>query len=192
MEEVQKRPGVAALPLRPARVVLLHWLTVLTLLIAITAIWTRAEVEGRALRAGLLWLHEGCGLAVLLLALTRVFARMRLGRLPALAEGRLSQAAAAAVHGALYLGMLAVPVVGFVYAAAAGRLLPGVPEWMTAALPDDPDLADRLGDGHQTAAYVWLALIALHVGAALWHHFILRDGVLQAMRLRRAVASKEK
>jgi cytochrome b561 len=45
----------------------------------------------------------------------------------------------------------------------------------------DEDLADRLQDLHVDAAWALLALVCLHIGAALWHHFVLRDGVLRRM-----------
>ena len=52
-------------------------------------------------------------------------------------------------------------------------------------LPDlvaaDSDLADTLSDYHIWAAWVLLSLLVPHVLAALWHHYIRRDGVLTAM-----------
>jgi cytochrome b561 len=46
---------------------------------------------------------------------------------------------------------------------------------------DDPDLADVLTDWHAWAAWGLLALLAAHIAAALWHHWVRRDGVLAAM-----------
>ena len=46
--------------------------------------------------------------------------------------------------------------------------------------PDD-DLADRLQALHIDAAWVLLALVCLHIGAALFHHFGRRDGLLHRM-----------
>jgi cytochrome b len=34
---------------------------------------------------------------------------------------------------------------------------------------------------HELVGYLLLALIALHAGAALFHHFVRRDNVLNAM-----------
>jgi cytochrome b561 len=38
-----------------------------------------------------------------------------------------------------------------------------------------------LEEAHEIAAYLLIALVGLHVAAALWHHFVLRDAVLQRM-----------
>jgi cytochrome b561 len=45
----------------------------------------------------------------------------------------------------------------------------------------DKDLAHLFHDLHEMSATVLLALIALHTTAALFHGFVLRDGVLRAM-----------
>jgi cytochrome b561 len=37
-------------------------------------------------------------------------------------------------------------------------------------------------EAHEVLRVGLIALIALHVGAAIWHHFVRRDGVLARMR----------
>ena len=46
--------------------------------------------------------------------------------------------------------------------------------------PDD-ELADTLADWHAWSAWSLVALIGVHAAAALWHHFVRRDGVLNSM-----------
>lgn len=60
----------------------LHWLTVLCLVMAASLILLRAELEGRALRQWLLEGHRHFGLMVLLLFVLRVSLRLRLRALP--------------------------------------------------------------------------------------------------------------
>jgi cytochrome b561 len=45
----------------------------------------------------------------------------------------------------------------------------------------DSELADTLSDYHIWLSWVLLALVSMHAGAALWHHFVRRDAVLAAM-----------
>ena len=55
-------------------------------------------------------------------------------------------------------------------------------------LSRDRPLAAQLSSVHVFLGYALLALIGLHAAAALFHHFIRRDDVLNAMlptRLRR-------
>jgi cytochrome b561 len=90
--------------------------------------------------------------------------------------------AAQAAHVLLYGLLIAIPVVG--WALTSAHDIPlfflGVihlPQLVSA----DSELADTLSDYHVWLAWGLLAAVALHVAAALWHHFIRRDGVLQAM-----------
>jgi cytochrome b561 len=44
-----------------------------------------------------------------------------------------------------------------------------------------PAMQSVFAEAHEAAATVLMILIGLHVGAALFHHAILRDDVLQRM-----------
>jgi cytochrome b561 len=87
------------------------------------------------------------------------------------------------VHGALYGLFFMVPLAGWAYSSAAGFpvVLFGV-----LPLPDfvrpDRALAEVLKERHALLAFALAALVLLHVAAALKHHFVDRDGLLQRMR----------
>ncbi|WP_316685609.1 cytochrome b [Xanthomonas sacchari] len=169
----------AALP-RP--MVWLHWLTVLCLVLAAGLILLREEVEGRMWRQWLLEGHRHFGLFVLGLFCVRVVLRMRLGkRADPEAGSALMRVLAGATHVVMYTLLLTLPVLGWALSQSMGKPV----HLFGATLPElvaaDPDLADRLGAWHVDAAWLLLALILLHIGAALWHHFVRRDGVLRRM-----------
>ncbi len=85
-------------------------------------------------------------------------------------------------HVALYGLMGAVPLLGWAYSSAAGF---PVVWWGVWPLPDwvprDPEWAATLKLLHRLAAYALAALMALHVAAALKHHWVDRDGLLERM-----------
>jgi len=56
---------------------------------------------------------------------------------------------------------------------------------LPALVGEDEDLADTLQSLHVDAAWALLALVTLHLAAALWHHFVLRDHTLRMMLPRR-------
>ncbi|MEA9556436.1 cytochrome b/b6 domain-containing protein [Xanthomonas nasturtii] len=168
--------GVTPLP-KPMRV--LHWLTVLCLVMAASLILLRAELDGRALRQWLLEGHRHFGLMVLLLFVLRVGLRLRLRTLPPGPPASLiTRLAAGGTHLAMYGLMLALPLIGWSLSNAFGKTV----YLFGLALPNlieaDPDLGDTLGVWHLNAAWALLALVTLHIGAALWHHLVLRDGLL--------------
>lgn len=101
-------------------------------------------------------LHTIGGLLILIMALIRLIVRARQGS-PDWPQsmGRLQRRAATLVHGALYATMIALPMTGL----AATR----VPTFATL---------------HAALGWVALCIIAIHVGAALWHRIVHRDTVL--------------
>ncbi|HEY9133222.1 MAG TPA: cytochrome b [Dyella sp.] len=174
------------LPRRPRKVVALHWLTVLCVVLAAAFILTRDEVSGRALRQWLLEGHRHFGLFVLMLFVARVWVRLRVGRLPS--DNRLSapmRMAAGATHIALYGLLFALPLLGWALSNALDKPVHLFGLTLPALVGADEDLADSLIAWHQDAAWALLVLVSLHIGAALWHHFVLRDGVLRLMLPRR-------
>jgi cytochrome b561 len=91
--------------------------------------------------------------------------------------------AAHATHLALYALFFAVPLAGWAYSSAAGfpvvlfGVLP-LPDFV----PVDKALAEAIKPLHKLLAYAMAALVLGHVAAALKHHFIDRDALLQRMR----------
>jgi cytochrome b561 len=176
----------ASAPLRPRKIVVLHWLTVLCVCFAAGLILTRDEVSGRALRQWLLEGHRHFGLFVLMLFFIRVVVRIRAGKLPG--EGKLPfvvRAAAAATHIALYALLLGLPLLGWALSNAQDKPVHLFGLTLPALVGADDDLADTLQTWHVDAAWALLALVLLHIAAALWHHFVLRDSTLRMMLPRR-------
>jgi cytochrome b561 len=90
------------------------------------------------------------------------------------------QRAAHAAHGALYVLFFAVPLAGWAYSSAAGfprRLV----RRAAAARFRSPDreLAEAIKPLHKILAYTLAALVLAHVGGALKHQFVDRDGLLR-------------
>jgi cytochrome b561 len=90
--------------------------------------------------------------------------------------------AAQAGHLALYALMVAIPLTGWLMSSAKGfqtvwfGVLP-IPDLLAA----DPALGERLAQLHERLNWLMVALVAGHVGAALYHQFVLRDGTLRRM-----------
>ena len=82
----------------------------------------------------------------------------------------------------LYVLLLILPLLGWAAASARGwrvTLLPGVA--LPALLPRGSKSGFQAGDVHTFLAYTLLAIVALHIAAALYHRLILRDQVLARM-----------
>jgi cytochrome b561 len=175
-------PEAVAAVARPRKLVVMHWLTVLCVVVAATLILVRDEIDGRALRQWLLEGHRHFGLLVLILFFLRVALRFRLGKLPPASRSAWPiRAAATLTHLALYALLLALPVLGWALSNAESKPVHFFGLTLPALVAGDEDLADQLQAWHVDAAWALLALVLLHIAAALWHHLVLRDGTLRLM-----------
>lgn len=124
--------------------------------------------------------HKWLGLSVFLFALVRLAWRLSHAAPPLPAAMPAWQRNAANVsHALLYVLILVIPLSGWLYSSAAG--VPTV-YFGLLQLPDlvtrDKALAELLKSVHLTLNYTLLALVAVHAGAAIKHHFIDGDDVL--------------
>jgi len=161
----------------------LHWLTLISILIAIVAVLIQDYVDSDEITHALTTLHRSLGLLVMLMLAGRILVREPINHpAPTPQTQRLHTLAAKAVHGFIYVLLIAIPLLGWAMSSASGKPMSFF--WLfriPAIVSKDRDLADNLHDWHEWSAWGLLALAGVHAAAALWHHFVLRDGVLYSM-----------
>jgi cytochrome b561 len=174
-------------PPRSGKLVALHWLTVLCLVVGVTLVLVRDQLDGRVVRDWLLEGHRHFGLFILVLFATRLMLRVRLGKLPSSHDHspRLLRILAGLTHAILYALLLALPLLGWALSDAAGKPVDFFGIRLPVLVNPDEDLADSLETWHIDVAWLLLGVVSMHVAAALWHHAFLRDGVLRSMLPRR-------
>ena len=127
--------------------------------------------------------HQSIGALILALAIARVAWRVihPAPPLPA-AMPPSHRIAAAATHAVLYISLLAFPVTGYISLAARGRNINmfGLFD-LPLVVPRSLSLSADARNLHDFAQYALYALLALHIGAALYHQFVLKDGLLRRM-----------
>ena len=157
--------------------VALHWLTALAVILLLVSGQVMAGAGPEGLRK-ILPVHVAMGLAVGLLTLARIAWWLFFDRRPEplAAMGRMQARLAGIVHGLLYLALLVMVASGVAMLALSGavpRIFGG------GALPDFSGLPPFFA--HSLVSKLLLVLVLGHVGAALHHHFIRRDGLLARM-----------
>lgn len=129
-------------------------------------------------------LHKASGMTVLALSLVRIAWRVT-WRAPAHPKGMsgLEVLAAKATHLLFYGLMLAMPVTGWIMSSAGKYPLSWFGLFDLPKLPvtRESTLYEIGHEGHELLGWLFLALVVLHVGAALRHHFLLKDNVLRRM-----------
>ena len=162
----------------------LHWLMAVLILLTIPAgmIMVQPGLD-RGLQNALFIYHKNVGVFLLLLVVLRLLWRWRNPPPPKPASLPAWQARIAELtHGALYLLLFLLPVAGYVRVKAGGFPIEtldalGVPSFV----PRSDSLAEVAKTVHYGAGLVIAAIVAMHVGAALFHGIVKRDGVFSRM-----------
>jgi cytochrome b561 len=128
-------------------------------------------------------LHKSTGLTVLTLVVLRLIWRLVDPRPPLPATiPRWQQRLSSLSHAGLYAMLLTMPISGWLYNSASNFPLQWFGLFQVPALSGpDPELKRLAHAIHENGFYVLATLFAIHVGAALKHHFVDRDAVLARM-----------
>lgn len=170
--------------------VTLHWLIALGIVGLLVIGFLMGDVEAPELKFKLYQLHKSFGITVLVLSVMRLLWRLT-HRPPALPPQTKpwEKWAAHAVHWGFYVIMIGMPLVGWLGVSASPMKMP-LRIFNTFSLPllpffdgvvDPRGTAKALFEAHELMAYIAIGLLVLHLGAALKHHFIVRDDVLLRM-----------
>jgi cytochrome b561 len=163
-----------------------HWLTVGLMAIALPMGFVIKHIRD-ADKMFFYQVHESAGLLILVVALARLLWRWRhpAPPLPPEIPGAM-RAASAAVHHALYALLILQPLLGFFMTNAFGFPMAGATAFL--GVIDFPKfmepvewLANLLKLLHTIGGWSILVLLVLHIGGAVMHHAVRRDGTLMRM-----------
>jgi len=157
----------------------IHWISAILILALLGSGFQAANAPDSIAKGAFLRAHIPMAIAILLLTLFRIVWWWLFDRKPLPVQGSPAwqEWLARAVHVAFYiviLGMVASGVGMMVLSGAAPDIFSG-----SGTLPDFNAYLPRVP--HGIGANLLLALLVAHIGAALYHHFIRRDGLLWRM-----------
>lgn len=162
---------------------ILHWLVVALLIIQYVMGWMMPTVHLGTKPDGLIGWHIAVGSFIILLMVVRLVWRL-VRPVSLLDDGtpQWQQSVAHATHWLLYFGVILLALFGWANASARGwpiTVLEVVP--FPSIMPAGSTVGMAAGNVHIFVGWCVLALIGLHVAAALYHRVILRDRVFARM-----------
>lgn len=172
--------------------IVLHWLIALLIIGQLTIGFYMVGIpkEQAALKLEIYQLHKSSGITILLLTAARLLWRLT-HPAPALPEGmkRWEKFAAHGTHYAFYVLLFVIPLLGWAYVSVAPLNVPtmlfGVIHWphmpFFEGVENRKEVAEIFAESHEVAAKAAIALLVLHVAAALKHHWLDGDDVLSRM-----------
>jgi cytochrome b561 len=159
--------------------VTIHWVSVLLILGLMASGFRAASAIDPAMKASILRVHVPAGILLLGLTLFRIAWWWRRDDWPASVPGPAWQSRAAKIVHVLFyvvvIGMVATGI-GTMALSGAGPILFGA---AAGPLPDFTQFQPRIE--HGIGARLLLGLLAIHVGAALYHQFVRNDATLRRM-----------
>src|SRR6478736_9146629 len=161
-----------------------HWVLAAAIIGMMGLGWWMNHVPARPDRFLYRSIHADIGYVVLVLMIARLVWRIRNPTPAQPADSRPWQKIAAGIsHAALYLATIVVVMLGWAHSGAHTPDYSSFFGWFQVPQFTAPDreAARTYEDRHILVAYVLLALIAIHVAAAIWHHYIRRNRVVARM-----------
>lgn len=167
--------------------IILHWIIALLIIGQLIGGRVMMAMDPAPLKYEIFQLHKSFGLIILMLSLLRLAWRLT-HRPPPLPEGMkpVERLGAKLSHIGFYVLMIGIPLAGWILVSASTRQIT-TKIFKVITWPDFPGVTRSEGletimkDVHEYMAYAAIALILLHVGAALKHHFVNKDHVLIRM-----------
>jgi cytochrome b561 len=165
---------------------LFHWTTVPLLFLAIATGLVIRFIKDEP-KMGFYALHESTGLIILFLSIARL--SWRGFSTPPLLPDHIPahmRRAASGVHHALYAALIIQPLLGFFTTNAYGFPMQGPTAFLgfidlPAFMEEAPTLATVLHWAHSLVGWSLPFLLAAHIGGAIYHHALRKDGTLLRM-----------
>ncbi|WP_322892766.1 MULTISPECIES: cytochrome b [unclassified Yoonia] len=165
---------------RPARI--LHWLLAV-IVIAMLPVGSLMLTEGmdRATQNLLFVLHKNTGVVILLLMIIRLAYRALNPPTPLPTSLPLWQRqAAGTTHILLYIMVFFMAITGYIRVTMGGFPIEGLGAiGLHPLLPRNEAVAEIAKSLHFYGRFVLIAVLLLHIAAALHHALILRDGIFR-------------
>ena len=166
-----------------------HWgiALIVICLLAVGLLMDEIPNTQAALKVTTYNLHKSFGITVLVLMFCRIIWHI-ISKKPAPVETlkEWEKKASAALHHSLYLLLIAMPLSGWIMSSAFGRSvsffgLVTLPDLVTKDPSPKMEHAKFLREIHGDIGDIIMVVLALHIAAALKHHFIAKDTVLKRM-----------
>ncbi|MGV6801779.1 MAG: cytochrome b [bacterium] len=167
--------------------IILHWFIAILLIGQLAGGLIMHKLDPSDFKYSLYGLHKSFGVIILFLSCFRLFWRFT-HKVPAAVAGMADweKLVTKLTHSAFYILMITIPLAGWAMSTAhpkAGpiKLFNIIPWPGFPGIGKSEALKDFFAETHEYLAYAMIALIVLHIAAAIRHHYQLKDEVLTRM-----------
>ncbi|CAH0536799.1 cytochrome b [Vibrio marisflavi] len=166
----------------PKQQILLHWLTLLLIIVTYGAMDLNFAPKSSPWHDTIKLIHFNAGVLVFLVMFVRVYLYKR-NIAPSITPKppEWQEKISSITHKIIYLCFLALPILGVVSLYIGGKEWSFLGFQMPIVAAPDKATYKTIKDLHETIADAGYFLIALHAGAAIYHHHVVKDDTLKRM-----------
>jgi cytochrome b561 len=168
----------------PLSMIRLHWLTVILVVLAYAFMEFREIFpRGSDSREFMKATHYSLGLAILGVTIARLVLRFTSGPIPAItpAPAHWQHTAAQIGHLAIYVFLVAMPLIGWATLSAEGDPVPFFGLQAPPLMAPDKILSGQLEELHEIGGTIGYFLIGGHALLSIIHHAVFKDTTLIRM-----------
>jgi len=174
-------PSTANIERYGAGAIMFHW-TMFVLVVCVGVLGLLHDSWSKQTQGFWINIHALLGLLLWLMLIARFWWRRRHAPpAPPANTGALERRLAVAAHFALYALMFVIPIIGLITFVYHGRVLDFGLFHVNFGIKSNRAIFHPTEDLHGYLAYALFGLAGFHALVALWHQFILRDGLLARM-----------
>jgi superoxide oxidase len=161
----------------------LHWITLLLVLAMIGTGLLYGLMEDRPWAPPLLWAHRSMGVIIWMITVVRLSWRLTGARFPEFPTSmtRLHRFAVRLSEYGLYVLLLTQPLTGLAQTVSRGEPFELLAWTVPSVVSKHFGYVVLFYAVHKLGAWCLIGLVSLHASAALFHHFIRRDDILETM-----------
>ena len=166
-----------------ALTVAIHWLSAALVLLLLASGWVMTRLDALPLMPDLLLYHRSAGVLVWGLTVLRFAWRRSFATFPPFPANmwRITRWAAQSNEYAFYALLILQPFTGLIQMLLRGHPFEMFIWTVPALMTRNMAFADRVYALHQMGALALAGLVGVHAAAALSHHYLFRDDVLELM-----------
>lgn len=162
---------------------IIHWLLFFLITAQFLLIWQYKAVSDTVEKSQYMLLHKSVGVTILFLTIIFIIWKLNnVKPVPSMIQPHWQHSLAKIVHQLLLILLIVMPLTGYSLSCAAGKVINYFNIFkLPCFLAANSKLAKLFDLIHQNLGFFILALAIVHILAALYHHFILKDQILKRM-----------
>lgn len=158
---------------------LFHWLMAALFVGMYIVAYIMINISRSDFSLSLYALHKATGLLLLTLVLLRLLWRLSNIQPDMTHVPKWQHWAARGNIFGLYILMLVMPITGILTSTLGGHDISFYGIFTISALGNNKDASTFFGQAHELFSYLLIACFVLHVLAALYHHYFLKDNIFK-------------